>query len=186
VEDDLPELQAFRESESPEVQAWVRRPLAFEAQLALGGPLGFAGGAVDFSPSPGFSLNAGAGVGESTRTIQAALMSRLRLVPVRGFGVGAEGGVATGSYSENLDCDHERCPIEWRWDTAVWGITGLFLERRFESGLTLRWSFGAGSVLNVPDAKCERCVSTDEPGVLSTTVPYALISAGYAFELGLP
>ncbi len=183
VDQVLPELSHFRESERTEVAPWVERPFALEAQASLGGPLGLVGGAVDVSPSAGFSLNGGVGIGASSHAPQVALMARLRLIPVRGFGVGAEGGIAFGKYTEHIDCPSGRCPPEWHWQTAFWGIAGLFLERRTEGGLTFRWSFGAGSVFNVPDAECVRCETTDEPGILTTTVPYALVSAGYAFDL---
>lgn len=177
-----PDAELFDDRHRPEARAWVERPLALEAQLGLGAPLGLAGVAFDWSPSPGFSWNAGAGVGGSTRSLQLGTAVRLRLIAAPGFAVGAEGGLAVGRYEERTDCPSGRCPPAYSWDPAVWGHIGLMLERRSESGLALRWSFGAAGIFNLTSAECVRCDSTDEPNMWHTTVPYTLLAAGWAFS----
>lgn len=177
-----PDAELFDDRHRPEARPWVERPLAIEAQLGLGAPLGLAGAAFDWSPSPGFSWNAGAGVGESTHSLQLGTAVRLRLIAAMGFAVGAEGGLAVGPYEESSECPSGRCPPAYSWDPAVWGHIGLVLERRTESGLALRWSFGAAGIFNVTAAECVRCDSTDEPNMWHTTVPYTLLAAGWAFS----
>lgn len=182
IEDIGPDAELFDDRHRPEAQRWVERPLAIEAQLGLGAPLGLAGVAFDWSPSPGFSWNAGAGVGGSEQSLQLGTAVRLRLIAATGFAVGAEGGLAVGSYAESTACPSGRCPPAYFWDHAVWGHIGLLLERRAESGLSLRWSFGAAAIFNTTAAECVRCDVTDEPNMWHTTVPYTLLAAGWAFS----
>lgn len=177
-----PDSEAFDDRHLPDAAPWRDRPLALEAEIGLGAPLGLAGFALDWSPSPGFSWNAGVGVGASTKSPQAATAARLRIVIAPGFGAGAEGGLAVGRYAEASDCPSGRCPPAYEWDPAVWGNVGLFLERRTSDGLSLRASFGSAGIFNVTSAKCVRCDYADEPNVWRTTVPYALVAAGWAFR----
>ncbi|MBK7582691.1 MAG: hypothetical protein IPI67_21155 [Myxococcales bacterium] len=176
-----PNAESFDDRHRPEASPWVERPYAIEAELGLGAPLGLGGVAFDWSPSPGFSWNLGAGVGESTKSLQLASNVRLRLIVSHGFAAGAEGGLAVGRYEEHSDCPSGRCPPAWRWDHAVWGNIGLMLERRTDSGLSLRWSFGAAGIFNLTAAECVRCDATDEPNLWHTTVPYTLVAVGWAF-----
>jgi hypothetical protein len=176
-----PDAETFDDRKRPEAAPWVERPLALEAVLGLGAPLGLAGVAVDMSPSPGFSANAGAGIGGSTRSLQLAAALRMRIIAARGFAAGAEGGLAVGRYSEDLSCPSGRCPAAWYWERAVWGNVGLFLELRTDAGLALRGSFGASAIFNVTSGQCVRCDATDEPSLWTTTLPYTAIAVGYAF-----
>jgi hypothetical protein len=176
-----PDAETFDDRRRPEARLWAQRPIAVEAQVGLGAPLGLAGLALDLSPSAGFSWNVGAGVGGSTKTLQLGTAVRLRLIPVHGFAVGAEGGLAFGRYEERSECATGRCPPAYSWDQAVWGHIGLVLERRSESGVTLRWSFGGAGIFNVTSADCERCDATDEPSIWHTTLPYTLVAVGWAF-----
>ena len=176
-----PDAETFDDRRRPEAAPWLRRPFAIEAQAGLGAPLGLGGIAFDYSPSAGFSANLGAGIGESTHSLQLAGQLRIRIILAHGFAAGAEGGVAVGRYSEDLDCPNGRCPPEWRWDRAIWGNVGLLLEARTDGGLAFRWSFGGAAIFNVTAAECVRCDETDEPGTWTTTVPYTMFAAGYAF-----
>jgi hypothetical protein len=56
------------------------------------------------------------------------------------------------------------------------------LERRSDSGLALRWSFGGAGIFNVTSADCERCDATDEPNMWRTTLPYTFFALGWAFS----
>ncbi|MCC6664699.1 MAG: hypothetical protein IT375_13185 [Polyangiaceae bacterium] len=176
-----PDAETFDDRRRPEARAWTERPIAVEAQLGLGAPLGLVGVAVDLSPSAGFSWNLGAGISVPGPTLQLGTAVRLRLIPTTGFAVGAEGGLSFGPYSEQSDCPSNDCPPAYSWERAVWGHVGLMLERRSQSGLTLRWSFGGAGIFNVTQADCERCDATDEPSTWHTTVPYTLVAAGWAF-----
>jgi hypothetical protein len=175
----LPEAETFDDRRQPEAAPWRARPLVLEAQVGLGAPLGIAGVAVDFSPSAGVSANLGAGIGHATGALQVGASLRMRLVIAHGFAAGAEAGLAAGRYDEDIGC----CGPSWRWERAVWAFGGLALERRWDDGFALRWSFGSAAILNVPDGECPRCRATEEPGVwATTTLPYTMLAAGYAFS----
>ncbi|MBI3206626.1 MAG: hypothetical protein HYZ29_34135 [Myxococcales bacterium] len=176
-----PDAEAFDDRRRPEARPWTDRPIALEAQLGLGAPLGLVGVAVDLSPSAGFSWNLGAGVSAHAPSLQLGTAVRLRLIPTTGFAVGAEGGLAFGRYAEPSECPRPDCPPTYSWERAVWGHVGLMLERRSASGLSLRWSFGSAGIFNVTQADCVRCDATDEPNMWDTTVPYTLVAAGWAF-----
>ena len=177
-----PDAESFDDRHRPEAAPWIKKPLALEAQLGLGAPLGLAGAALDVSPSPGFSLNFGAGVGHSTRSLQLAGVARMRIIAAHGFAVGPEAGLAMGRYEEHIDCPDGHCPPEWHWNRAVWGNVGLFLERRSDTGLALRWSFGAASIFNLASAECLRCRATDEPSMWQSTAAYTMLAVGWAFR----
>jgi len=162
---------------------WQLRPLTLELQAGLGGPLGAVGLAVDYATSTGFSLNAGVGLGSTTASPQAAFGCRLRILLTRVTAVGAEGGVAVGSYADEFDCQGVSCPPDWRWTPAVWGNAGLMLETRMLESWAFRWSFGAGAILNVVNGECRRCDSSDEPSAWTTTVLYTAIAIGRTFAL---
>src|SRR5713226_9316342 len=55
---------------------WYARPLALEGHMGFGTPLGFAGAALDYSPSRW--LGGGVGVGAGASGPQAAAMARFR------------------------------------------------------------------------------------------------------------
>ncbi len=133
--------------------------------------------------STGFSATLGAGYASAAGTLQIGTQFRLRLLLTDNLAVGAEGGIAVGGYEDRFDCANDRCPPDWSWERAVWGSTGLMLEGRSDAGWTLRWSFGAGAILNVVDGSCRRCDESDEPGVWVTTVPYTGLAVGRSFEL---
>lgn len=177
-----PDAEQLDDRHRPEARPWRDRPLALEAQAGLGAPLGLVGAAFDWSPSAGFSWNAGAGLGGSNQSLQLGTAVRLRIIVANGFAVGAEGGLSVGRYEERSDCPSGRCPPAYSWDHAVWGHIGLLLERRTEAGLTLRWSFGGAGIFNVASAECVRCDATDEPNMWHTALPYTLIAAGWAFS----
>jgi hypothetical protein len=177
-----PGAESFDDRHRPEAEPWRRYPLALETQVGMGAPLGLAGLALDCSPSAGFSANFGAGLGNATKSLQLATVLRLRFVIAHGFATGSEGGLAFGRYERHIDCPDGRCPPSWSWNRAVWGNVGLFLERRSDAGLTLRWSFGGTSIFNGAAADCERCTATDEPNTWVTTLPYTMLAVGWAFR----
>ncbi len=176
-----PGVDVDSEFSAIEDDVWSRRPLAFELHTSLGGPFGVVGGAIDYSPSAGLSVNLGAGVGHASGAAQLASTTRLRLLLGHSFAVGAEGGLAIGDYDTSFMCPSGRCPPDWSWSPAVWGSAGLMLEARRDDGLVLRWSFGAGAIFNVVDGECRRCDATDEPNIWVTTVPYTSAVVGWAF-----
>lgn len=176
-----PDLESYDDRHRPEAAPFRRRPFALEAQLGLGAPLGMAGLAFDVSPSAGFGLNAGVGIGHATRSPQLALGVRTRIIVSHGFAVGAEGGLSVGRYEEHIECPEGGCPPEWHFDRAVWGNLGLMLEHRADDGLALRWSFGATGIFNVTSGECVRCDATDEPSMWNSTVPYTLVAVGWTF-----
>jgi hypothetical protein len=175
-----PGAESFDDRHRPEAEPWRARPFALEAQLGLGAPLGMAGLAFDVSPSAGFGLNVGGGISAATKAPSVALSIRTRMIIADGFALGAEGGLSVTRFEQHIHCPSGRCPPEWHWDRAVFGHLGLLLERRTDSGLALRWSFGAAGIFNVAEAECVRCDETDEPSVWSSTLPYTLISVGWA------
>jgi len=176
-----PGAESFDDRHRPEAEPWRKRPFALEGQVGLGGPLGLGGLAFDVSPSAGFGLNVGAGISGATKTPSLALSIRTRIIIARGFALGTEGGLSVTRFEQHIHCPAGGCPPEWHWDRAVFGHLGLLLERRTESGLALRWSFGMTGIFNVTEARCVRCDETDEPGVWTSTFPYTVVSAGWAF-----
>ncbi|MEZ4221490.1 MAG: hypothetical protein R3B13_11235 [Polyangiaceae bacterium] len=161
---------------------WAKLPYAVEGHAALGGPLGLLGVALDVSTSEELSVGFGVGISEATRTPQTALLLRARLLLTRTFATGAEGSLGVGNYADDIECSGSRCPPSYSWNPAFWSTLGLFLEYRGDDGTTFRAGFGAGAIMNVADARCERCGAEDEPSMWVTAVPYAGIAAGRAFS----
>ncbi|RYE94025.1 MAG: hypothetical protein EOO75_03025 [Myxococcales bacterium] len=121
---------------------WKEHPLAIEGQLALVGPLGAAGVALDLSLTDWFALNGGVGVGRGAvgspvgRRLQFAFTPRLR-IPLGNshglrLGIGIEAGVSEGSYREVFGCgllDGSSC-VNDAWKSVLWQNTNLTFEIR--------------------------------------------------------
>lgn len=158
-------------------EAWHQRVL-IESQTGAHAPLGVAGVAVGVSPDPVFVMTFGAGVRRSPTAPQVGSSMRLRLLLTSAWAVGPEGGVTVGRYEEVASNTWGRAVV-FSWDRAVWAHGGLMLERRLSDAWHLRGGFGVRAVLNVVDASCDACDPTDEPGVWTTTSPYAQLSLGW-------
>lgn len=163
----------------PELEPWRRRPFALELQSSLGGALGIVGAAFDWSVSGGFSLNGGVGIAASGAP-QLGLIGRMRLPIASGLAAGLEGGLSGGDHAATESCESTPCPT-WRWDPAVWGQLGLFVEGRSARGLTLRGAFGLTSIFNTVAGRCDNCEAGSIPRFWTTTLPYVAIAGGYAF-----
>lgn len=165
--------------------------MVLEAQIGLGGPLGWFGAAADYSLHRFFSLNAGIGLGQSG--IQIAGMGRLRAAfgnTAFGFGAGLSGGPYRGGALFANESDA-------RWDTAYWLNTEGFWEWRAPTGFALRAFLGSGAMLNTSSgyytgAPCVFNGSGTVCGPAKTPVDpkrdteitvYTGIAMGYAFAL---
>ena len=137
-----------------------QEPVALEGHLGTGTPLGLAGVALDVTPVPWLSLNAGVGAGGSGA--QFAGMARLRLAPapVTG-GIGA--GVSAGRYAWDNQCKVYygpcsamlRMPDIYRvWNPAIWGNAEFFLEGRTAGRFQWRVYIGLGRILNAGSSSC--------------------------------
>jgi hypothetical protein len=101
-------------------------PLAIEGHVGLGAPLGLAGLAVDVTPHPWFSLNAG--VGRGVDGLQLAAMLRVRpLFWGRTFALGLGGGVSRGDTSTTVAFGDSP---ELRFNQATWLNAEVFGEMR--------------------------------------------------------
>jgi len=107
--------------------AWRDRlALAIEGQVGLGAPLGLAGLAVDLTPHPWFSLNAG--VGRGVDGLQLAATLRVRpLFLGRMFAVGLGGGVSRGDTSTLVAFGDSP---QLRFSQATWLNAEVFGELR--------------------------------------------------------
>jgi hypothetical protein len=100
--------------------------LAIELQSGIGAPTGLAGLALDVTPHPRVSLNAGAGRG--LYAMQLAGMARVRPFFIRsniapGIGAGVSGG-DTGTLAIGF------ADAYLRFDRAIWANGELFFEYR--------------------------------------------------------
>jgi hypothetical protein len=117
----LTSMSALAREPSP---AW-NDALAIEGQLGVGMPTGLAGLAVDGTPHPNISFNAG--VGRGLHAMQIAAMARVRpffITPGLAPGIGA--GVSGGDTGTLKVMDFR----ELRFDQAIWLNAEVFLELR--------------------------------------------------------
>jgi hypothetical protein len=134
---------------------WFARPLAVEGHLGIGTPLGFAGAAIDYSPSRWFG--GGVGVGAGAAGPQAAAMARFRIPLAEGLGLGFGGGLSGGNYewveggAFSVFIDK---PSSRTWKPAYWANADLAIEGRLEGGFTIRGYLGRAALLNPSDGKC--------------------------------
>jgi hypothetical protein len=148
--------------------------LAFEAQLGLGAPLGFAGIALDLTLYRFLSLSGGVGLGGSG--LQTAAMSRIRI-----FDFGSElgsilagVGYSTGPYTWNPICI-DQCD-QRTWTRADWLNLELAAEPRPSAFTRLRVSLGVAVLTNPSDG-----MPTSD-----TNGPGFLLYLGCAVGLGVP
>jgi hypothetical protein len=142
-----------------EPDAFATHQLGLEIPLGLGMPTGLLGAALDWTPRPWFSLEAGGGydrsfglLGDGAEGVQWSLMPRLRLFK-KGFGLSLGVGVSGGRYQW---CDS--CPWEngdrWDWSQAIWVNVEGAVEYRWQSGMGLRLVFGGADLTNPDDVTC--------------------------------
>jgi hypothetical protein len=137
-------MSAFARAEpSP---AW-NDVLAVEGHLGVATPVGFGGLALDLTPHPKISFNAG--VGRGLYALQLAGMARVRPIFIApgiapGIGAGVSGG-DTGTTPGYMD------PRELRFQQAIWANVEAFLEFRW-GAFHLRPFLGIAQ--RVHDASC--------------------------------
>jgi hypothetical protein len=101
--------------------------LAVEGHLGVATPVGFGGLALDLTPHPKVSFNAG--LGRGLYALQLAAMARVRPIFIApgiapGIGAGVSGG-DTGTTPGYMD------PRELRFQQAIWANVEVFLEFRW-------------------------------------------------------
>jgi hypothetical protein len=168
-------------NEPPPPDPWAVRPVALELQLGVGAPLGYAGLAVDWSPFPFISLNAGVGLNDEG--VQFAGSGRIR--PFR-FGhtvrvapyVG--GGISAGPYAQRQTniFDGYFWAVQDRWDMAIWEYLETGVDIRFQPEFYMRPTIGYEGIVNQGDAKQ---VDGPQSGDLRPSLVYTYLAFGYAF-----
>jgi len=147
----------------PLIAALAGEPTAHEwgvqLPLGLGMPTGLIGIALDWTPTPKFTLEGGLGADRTfsvlgdTGGFQWSFMPRLHLAD-SGPGLSIGAGISGGSYEW---CDS--CPFEngdrWRWSQAFWFNFEGALEYRWTSGWGLRLLGGGAKLLNPDNVTCE-------------------------------
>lgn len=118
---------------------FATHPVAVEAELGLGTPLGLFGVAVDYAPMPWLSLNAGVGKAALGGT-QLGFMPRLRWEG-GGAGVAAGLGVSTGGTVSPVVC-FLSCG-QHTWSDVVWMNPELSVDVRSNNGFVFRLFGGA-------------------------------------------
>jgi hypothetical protein len=159
--------------------AFAEHPVGVEIPLGVGLPTGLLGVALDWTPLPYLSLEAGLGVDRSFRIlddgaggVQWSVMPRLRL-PIAGMGLLAGFGVSGGPYGW---CDS--CPAEngdqWNWSQAIWLNFEGGVEYRWLSGMGLRLSVGVAELTNPDDVTCTdtKYGCADIPPAKQSAQPY--------------
>jgi len=156
-----------------ESSAFAARPLAIEAELGLGTPLGLYGVALDYAPMPWLSLNAGVGKAAVGGT-QVGFMPRLRQVS-GDVGLAVGFGVSTGSTQSPVVC-FWGCG-QRTWEDVVWMNPELSLDVRSKTGFVFRMFGGA----QIPVSR-GRCVSGcyDQSAPYTDTRPYLGVALGAA------
>ena len=125
------------------------RRQALSGVLGMGAPTGVLGVEYEHALVPWFALAAGAGMGAISP--QASGMVRVRALGERvGVGVGA-GASYGGARIDNFDILGPGSHDELHG--AVWLNSELYVERRSESGLLLRFDVGAGR--SIRTASCQ-------------------------------
>jgi hypothetical protein len=141
---------------------WYARPIAVEGHMGFGTPLGFAGAAIDLSPSRWFG--GGVGIGAGAAGPQAAAMARFRIPLAEGLAFGLGGGLSGGNYEWkeggvfSVFVDN---PSSKTWKPAYWANADLAIEGRLESGFTIRGYLGRAAVINPSDGKCGAASASD-------------------------
>lgn len=143
-----------------EPDAFSTHQLGLQLPLGIGMPTGLLGMALEWTPVPYLSLEAGVGwdrsfglLGDGKSGLQWSLMPRLRL-PIAGVGISIGVGVSGGPYEW---CDS--CPWEngdqWDWSQAVWVNVEAALEYRWMNGIGLRALVGGADLTNPDDVTCQ-------------------------------
>lgn len=162
----------------------LAHPLAFDAHLGLGTPLGFGGGSFDYSASRWFGVMAGIGVGDIGP--QFAIMPRAQILMDRlGLHVGA--GVSGGPdrWDEGFIAMMHG-GVAKRSTFAMWANGQIGTDYQFESQWRIGGYVGGTMLLNPSSYECSDETShhctvdhADDPG--TEIYPYLGISTGYAF-----
>jgi hypothetical protein len=161
----------------------------------MGAPLGLIGAALDATPIPLFSVNAG--LGRNSDGWQLASMARVRTTTDRvaaGFGAGISVGRHTwnnGVCAFPMPCNPIGVlpDVKRTWERAVWGNAELLLEGRADSGFQWRVSGGVGWLLNPNASQCTVYPASADPvpdckGSGGTKYPYLGFALGYSFFPG--
>ena len=181
---------------------WAARPLALEAHLGIGTPVGFAGGFVDYGLSEAFTVGAGAGAGSGpgpdylSLHVGAGARWRALLGELNAGYLALE--YSTGGYryfqdyasppivgdsSRHTDTHITAERAHWLEASAGW-------EHRWRSGVVFRAYYGAAFLINPGDRSCVE--ETYESGELvetsscepdhETVLPFFGVALGYAFR----
>ncbi|MEZ4223428.1 MAG: hypothetical protein R3B13_20950 [Polyangiaceae bacterium] len=150
--------------------AWEKH-FAVLGIVGFGTPVGYAGLAVEYSPTPILALGVGAGLGSGTENtdclasghvgvcegpladrVQLAAMGRLRLLREQGGAVTIGGGFSTGGYSwDEFTTD---APAHKSAERAYWVNMELGGEFRGATGFSARGFAGYGRMLNPGALEC--------------------------------
>lgn len=175
--------------------AWRDHRLALEGQMALGGPVGLLGAAVDVGVAKWLAFNAGVGISARWAT-QLALTPRLRWLlfstSTSYIAIGLEAGVSGGPFHAVYPVDHCARPgseptcDERRWSWVLWQNTNLTYEMqarhihvRFFGGIGIPLASGSQRECSHTLTRGNFCVAA--PDALPWKVMNAGIAIGYAF-----
>ena len=129
-------------------------PLLYgQAIVGLGTPYGLTGAGLAFNPMPWVGIEAGAGIGASTGSVQFALVPYLRIPINSVFAAGLGAGLSEGAYKDNQPLVVEGKYPAANWDHALWFDTEVFSEVRLKK-FRLKGSLGIAKILNGSDGKC--------------------------------
>ena len=190
----VPGTEAAPSAPVASASPWREHPLILEGQVALAGPLGGAGLALDYSVTDWFAVNVGAGVGSGAsdaslgQRLQYAITPRFRF-PVSDSGervvtAGVEVGVSEGSYKTTFDCILSDECVQKAWKHVLWANTNLFLEVRGD-GFQFRAFAGIGAPVTSQVARnCENNTSNEVSCASPSGNPSLVANLGIA--VGLP
>jgi len=184
---------------SPSESLWASRPLALEAHVGIGTPVGFAGGYVEYALAEAIAIGAGAGAGSGSNWLSLHLGAGVRWRAL--LGELNAGYVAleysTGGYRDFESYSLMPSGLSERWtdtevtaDRAHWLEPSLGWEHRWRSGVVFRAYYGAAFMLNPGGRDCvethyERGEQVDvQPCTpdTETVLPFFGIAIGYAFR----
>jgi hypothetical protein len=123
--------------------------LFVEAQLGLGTPVGWAGGALELQVGS-LGLSVGVGQGFSGPQVSGMLRYRFWLNPDFNLDIGA--GVSAGRYEWVEFAIDDDNPAHKLWDVAFWGNAEVAAE--MGSRFRVRFFVGLGSILNRDAGAC--------------------------------
>ena len=175
-------------AETPE-DVWARL-LAVEIIGGVDTPYGLVGGAMVVSPMRNLAFDLGGGYSrDGGRLAGGARLVLPHASGALGFRVGLAGGplswdtdaatLGNGHFSGDIPASaHERRT----WDFTAFLDTSVSLEMRLDSGVYLRFMFGAEHALSAPGA-CTVAGGSCAAGSDAPTRAYVGLAAGYALDL---